>query len=161
MEINIEIWTAQDAKHYKFRHSFTTYLHNAFCPFDKMCIRHDSYCSRFCVSAVGNELPSASFRKQRKSLSFTKEQKIQTCIRPFLVLSNVLSKLYMDHFEISNSAPQIKLNEPGHEKTCRMSYANNKGADKPTHLRSLISAFVVRCLDNIISLGSRSEISRF
>ena len=40
--------------------------------------------------------------------------------------------------------------EPGHEKMCLMSYANNKGVDP----RSLISAFVVRCLDRIISLDS-------
>ena len=38
-----------------------------------------------------------------------------------------------------------------------MPYANNKGTDQPEHLRSLISAFVVRCLD--ISLVSISEIS--
>ena len=50
--------------------------------------------------------------------------------------------------------------EPGHEKTCLMSYANNKGADQPAHLRSLISAFVVCCLDSIISLDSIAEISR-
>ena len=31
-----------------------------------------------------------------------------------------------------------------------MPYANNKGADQPAHPRSLISAFVVRCLDSII-----------
>ena len=30
-----------------------------------------------------------------------------------------------------------------------MIYANNKGADQPAHLRSLISAFIVHCLDNI------------
>ena len=41
-----------------------------------------------------------------------------------------------------------------------MSYANNKGADQPAHTRSLISAFVVRCLDSIISLDSIAEISR-
>ena len=35
-------------------------------------------------------------------------------------------------------------------------YANNKGADQPVHPRSLISAFVVRSLDSIISLVSRS-----
>ena len=40
---------------------------------------------------------------------------------------------------------------------CLMAYANNKGADHP---RSLISAFVIRCLDNIISLNSIAEISR-
>ena len=42
-----------------------------------------------------------------------------------------------------------------------MPYVNNKGADQPAHSRSLISAFVVRSLDSIISLVSRSEISRF
>ena len=49
--------------------------------------------------------------------------------------------------------------EPGHEKTCLMSYANNKGADQPAHPRSLISAFVVRCLDNVMSLVSVTKIS--
>ena len=38
--------------------------------------------------------------------------------------------------------------------------ANNKGADQPAHLRSLISAFIVRCLDSIIPLVSISAISR-
>ena len=36
--------------------------------------------------------------------------------------------------------------------------ANNKGSDQPAHPHSLISAFVVRCLDSIISLVSISEI---
>ena len=40
-----------------------------------------------------------------------------------------------------------------------MSYANNKGADQPAHLRSLISAFVVRCLDSLMSLVSVTKIS--
>ena len=49
----------------------------------------------------------------------------------------------------------------GHEKTCLtdMSYANNKGADQPAHLRSLISAFIVRCLDSVMSLVSVTKIS--
>ena len=51
--------------------------------------------------------------------------------------------------------------EPGHEKMCLMSYANNKGADQTARSRSLISAFVVPSLDSIISLVSRSKISRF
>ena len=38
-------------------------------------------------------------------------------------------------------------------------YANNKGADQPAHPRSLISTFVVRCLDSIIPLVSISEMS--
>ena len=48
------------------------------------------------------------------------------------------------------------LFEPGHEKMCLMSYANNKGADQPAHPRSLISAFVVRCLDIISRFYSRN-----
>ena len=39
-----------------------------------------------------------------------------------------------------------------------MPYANNKGADQPAHPRSLISDFVVRCLDSIIPLVLKSEI---
>ena len=40
-----------------------------------------------------------------------------------------------------------------------MSYANNKGADQPALPRSLISAFVVRCLDSVMSLVSVTQIS--
>ena len=40
-----------------------------------------------------------------------------------------------------------------------MPYANNKGADQPAHSRSLISAFVVRCLYSIMSLVSVIKIS--
>ena len=40
-----------------------------------------------------------------------------------------------------------------------MPYATNKGTDQPVHPRSLISAFVVCCLDSIIPLVSISEIS--
>ena len=45
-------------------------------------------------------------------------------------------------------------------RKCLVPYANNKGADQPAHPRSLISALVVRSLDTIISLVSRSELSR-
>ena len=38
-------------------------------------------------------------------------------------------------------------------------YASNKGTDQPAHPRSLISAFVFRCLDSIIPLVSISKIS--
>ena len=37
-------------------------------------------------------------------------------------------------------------------------YANNKGADQPAHPRSLINAFVVRCLVSIKSLLATAEI---
>ena len=55
----------------------------------------------------------------------------------------------------------IQTFEPGHEKMFLMSYPNNKGEDQPPHPRSLISAFIVRCLDSIIlSLDSIAKISR-
>ena len=64
--------------------------------------------------------------------------------------------------ETQSKANQDKAEtyEPGHEKMCLMSYANNKGADQSAHSRSLINAFVVRCLDSIIPLVSIAEISR-
>ena len=40
-----------------------------------------------------------------------------------------------------------------------MSYTNNKCADQPAHPRSVISAFVVRCLDSVMSLVSVTKIS--
>ena len=52
-------------------------------------------------------------------------------------------------------------NGPGHAKTCLMPYANNKGADQPAHPRSLISTFVVRCLDSMICILAISKVSRF
>ena len=50
---------------------------------------------------------------------------------------------------------------PGHAKMCLMPYANNKGADQPAHSRSLISTFVVRCLDSMIRILAISKVSRF
>ena len=42
-----------------------------------------------------------------------------------------------------------------------MPYANNKSADQPAHPRSLISTFVVRCLDSMICILVISKVSRF
>ena len=53
------------------------------------------------------------------------------------------------------------LNEPGHAKMYLMAYANNKDADQPAHPRSLISTFVVRCLDSMICILAISKVSRF
>ena len=41
-------------------------------------------------------------------------------------------------------------NGPRSEKTCLRWFANNKGADQPAHLRSLISVFVIRVFETII-----------
>ena len=44
---------------------------------------------------------------------------------------------------------------------CLMPYANNKGADQPAYPRSLISTFIVRCLDSMICILALSKVSRF
>ena len=38
-------------------------------------------------------------------------------------------------------------------------YANNRGADKPAHARSLISAIVIRCLISMIAKLARRRAS--
>ena len=53
----------------------------------------------------------------------------------------------------------INTYEPGHETKCLMSYANNKGADQPAHPCSLICAFIIRCLDTVMSLVSVTKFS--
>ena len=50
---------------------------------------------------------------------------------------------------------------PRREKTCLRGFANNTGADQPAHLRSLISAFVIRILDSTILNLATGEISIF
>ena len=80
------------------------------------------------------------------SLTWSKTPKTGFLVMTLILRQDILSNL--------------NTSEAGHEKTCLMSYVNNKGADQPAHQRSLISAFVVRCLDSIISLDSKAEISR-
>ena len=41
-----------------------------------------------------------------------------------------------------------------------MPCANNKGTDQPAHPHSLISAFIVCCLDSVICVLPKSGISR-
>ena len=42
-----------------------------------------------------------------------------------------------------------------------MPYLNNEGADQPVHPCSLISTFVVRCIDSLICILAISKVSRF
>ena len=100
-----------------------------------------------------------SYQKRLSSQGRKRERKIIKGLYPnhmhiFIPCKNISKVLKHSSIVESNSF------EPGHEKMCLMSYANNKGADQPAHPRSLISAFVVRCLDSIISLDSITEISR-
>ena len=48
---------------------------------------------------------------------------------------------------------------PLREKPYLRGFANNKGADQPAHPRRLISAFVIRCLESIISKLAIGESS--
>ena len=54
----------------------------------------------------------------------------------------------------------VEIIWPGHAKMC-LSYANNKGADQLAHPHSLISTFVVRCLDSMVCILAISKVSRF
>ena len=55
----------------------------------------------------------------------------------------------------------ISIYGPRREKTCLLGLANNKGADQPAHPRSLISTFVIRFLESIISKLATSQIKIF
>ena len=50
---------------------------------------------------------------------------------------------------------------PRREKTCLRGLANNTDADQTAHLRSLISAFVIRYLESFIYKLATGEISTF
>ena len=50
---------------------------------------------------------------------------------------------------------------PRREKTCLRGVANNTGADRPAHLRSLVSTFVIRFLESFICKLATGEISIF
>ena len=55
---------------------------------------------------------------------------------------------------------QIKYG-PRREKTCLRWFENNKGADQPAHLCSLISTFVIRLWESVISKPAIGKISLF
>ena len=61
---------------------------------------------------------------------------------------------YVDNTKCVADFPDIKqIYEPCPEKTCFMPCVNNKDADQLAYSCSLISTFVVRCLDSIIPLA--------
>ena len=67
----------------------------------------------------------------------------------------------MSHQQKLLVCPCHTLAGPGREKTCLQGFATNKGADQPAHPLSLISAFVIRLLESVISKLATSEISIF
>ena len=60
-----------------------------------------------------------------------------------------------------NNVGPVKQIGPRREKTCLRGFTNNTGADQPAHLRSLISALVIRFLESIICKLAEGEISIF
>ena len=68
----------------------------------------------------------------------------------------MLSKTRLAKVVLCNSTP---CNTSHVMRKPVLPYANNKGADQPAQPRSLISTFVVRCLDSIIPLVSITTIS--
>ena len=65
--------------------------------------------------------------------------------------------------ENSHFAPNLGLliNGPQSEKTCLRGFANNTGADRPEHPRSLIRAYVIRLLESIICTLATGDILIF
>ena len=59
-------------------------------------------------------------------------------------------------FSVKDACHNIQLSQAMRKHVL---YANNKSADQSAHPRSLISAFVVRCLDSVMSLVSVTKIS--
>ena len=61
---------------------------------------------------------------------------------------------YEHTFQASTRSGEHRIIGPWREKTClRHMAAIKKGADQPAHLRSLISAFVIRLLESVIKLN--------
>ena len=114
---------------------------------------HDKYVSL--ASFTGN-----SFSKWCYSQTFNSQtHRLETRRLATRKLADSQLAHYPDSFSYcwfrhSSFSSHMYAFEPGHEKMCLKSYANNKGADQFAHPRSLISAFVVCCLDSIIYLDS-------
>ena len=79
----------------------------------------------------------------------------------FCALTQAKSRLRIKISTFSFHQGMRRWDGPGRAKMCLMPYVKNKGADQPAHPRSLISTFVVCSLDSMVSLVSRSKISRF
>ena len=65
------------------------------------------------------------------------------------------------HKKLSKESMYSLIYGPQREKTCFRWFGNNTGSDQPAHPRSLISAFVIRFLENIICKLATGEISTF
>ena len=80
---------------------------------------------------------------------------MKTC---FEDLKNI--EVLYDLFD-STDSQQVCTVRASSQENLTLLHANNKGADQPTHLRSLVSAFVVRFLERIIAKLVTCKISIF
>ena len=78
--------------------------------------------------------------------------------KSLLVCPNLKTCKYKVH---KKAWSPISIYGPRREKTCLWGFTNNTGADQPAHPHSLISAFVIRLLESIISRLATGEISTF
>ena len=111
------------------------------------------------ISSLITVLAGRSMCSQGSSF-LIRMKKLATRLKPLLGAHVILQCRLLFPGPTLLQLTSSRTNEPGHEKMCLMLYENNKGADQPAHPRRLISAFVVRCLDSIISLDSIAEILR-
>ena len=127
----------------------------------------------FCRSALGYcslKMKIMRTQEDRKMKSPQYVDKIPRCLTTCTLLDCLFSlynQVHLSHNYHENMESQAMC---AIEVTCDIwstsweklfyPYANNKGADQPAHPRSLISTFIVRCLDSIIPLLAIAEISR-
>ena len=111
------------------------------------------------TTKIMKNYPACTELNNRKSFEIT-IPRIFLCYIVADHLTNDLNQYSMFCFQkafLRNKVDHITYG-PRREKTCLRRFANNTGTDQPAHLRSLISAFVIRFLESIISRLATSEI---
>ena len=98
-------------------------------------------------------LQKYSFRGFPKTKGFYLQH--SSCNQLFLIRMNKSvdhdQMLFQKLSDLDLQCFQNRIYGPRHEKTYLRGFANNTGADQPAHPRSLISAFVIRFLESIMS----------
>ena len=80
---------------------------------------------------------------------------------PCFLMHYLMSLEFCNHRYGEVRAGCLILIEPRREKTCLRWFTNNTGADQPAHPRSLISTFIIRLMESILSGLATNEISIF
>ena len=88
------------------------------------------------------------------------------CVPEFFLRELILKKnqpaTQKKHEKLHSTSRQRNVtNGPRRQKTCLQGFGNNTGADQPAHMRSLISAFVIRFQEKNICRLATDEISIF